>query len=425
MFIACGLSHKTAPLDVREKIAFTTSMQKILLHDLMQSSSINEIAILCTCNRTEIYCDTKEPHKITDWLVTQQYLPNTQLTPFIYMHHGKQGVRHILRVASGLDSMMIGESQIFAQMKQAYQQACELGTIKSSLHMIFQYTFSASKRIRQQSGIGNNPVSLAYVVISLITKVFADFSKLKILIIGSGEISTLVAKYLYAEGVRHFLIASRNSEHAKQLATLLNGQTLNISDITHYLAEADVVISATTCPLPFISKNIVKHALSNRQAHHNLCLFDLALPRDIESDVAELAGVYLYNIDDLQHIITKGMHERHKAALKAEQLIDCELDNFVRQYRSLSAKNIIKNYRQNMYKLAQEELQRAKNKLSAGKMQDIVLNEFCERLINKLIHQPSIGFRKAAWDDRTDLYELIKYLFDITIIPQPIYEEIS
>lgn len=424
VFVACGLNHKTAPLIVREKIALPLAMQNTLLNNLVDLPTVNEAAILSTCNRTEIYCDTVDPESIAPWLASQHRLAPELLSPYLYMHHGHHGIRHTLRVASGLDSMMLGEPQILGQMKQAYQYACELGTVKTNLRHVFQYIFSASKRIRSRSGIGTNPVSVAYAAVQLIGQLFTNFESLGVFIIGSGETATLVAKYLHKQGVRRFHIASRTSENARQLAAAFEGEALTIGDIPQYLSQADVIISATACPLPFINKSLVEHALSKR-GNAPMFFLDLAVPRDIEPDVADLDPVHLYNIDDLQSMIEKGMDGRRSAALQAEQLIEGELDNYIRWHRSLRAKDIICDYRSQMQNLAQQELQRAQEKLSAGYCQDSVLREFCERLVNKLTHYPTVGLRKTAWDGREELLDLAHYLFNSQQLAQSPYEEIS
>ncbi len=411
VFVACGLNHKTAPLDVREKVALPVAMQDTLLNRLVDLPEVNEAAILSTCNRTEIYCDTEDPSRIAFWLAHEHQLPPEALTPYFYMHHGHHGIRHTLRVASGLDSMMLGEPQILGQLKKAYLQACRVGTIKTNLRDVFQYVFSASKRIRSHSGIGNNPVSIAYAAVQLIGQIFSDYNALSVFIIGSGETAALVAKYLEKEGVQRFMIASRTHDNTKLLANNFAATALTIGDIPQYLSQADVVISATSCPLPFISKRMVKHALHQR-AHAPMFFLDLAVPRDIEADVSELQGVHLYNIDDLQVVIEKGMNERRFAALKAEQLIDSELDNYIRWHRSRQAKNVICDYRKQMQQIAHQELQRAMQKLAAGKCQQSVLEEFSERLVNKLTHTPTIGLRHAAWDNREELLDLAQYLLD-------------
>lgn len=413
VFVACGLNHKTAPLDVREKIAFPPAIHNQILKDLMNLPSVNEAAILSTCNRTELYCHTNEPNKLASWLANQHQLAPELLSPHLYVHPGHQGIRHTLRVASGLDSMMLGEPQILGQMKQAYQQACQLGTAKTHLRHAFQYIFGASKRIRNHSGIGNNPVSVAYAAVQLIGTLFSDYKPLQVFIIGSGETASLVAKYLHKQGVKRFLIASRSSEHAEPLAAAFQGQALSIGDIPNYLSQADVIISATACPLPFINKSLVEYALNQR---HQAPMFflDLAVPRDIEADVGELESVHLYNIDDLQRIAEQGMTERRYAAVEAEHLVDVELDQYIRWQQSLQAKDLICNYRSHMQTLAQQELQRAQEKLLAGTGQERVLSEFCERLVNKLTHHSTVGLRHLAQDGRFELLDLANYLFNLS-----------
>ena len=423
VFVACGLNHKTAPISVREKVAFTPATHVLLLNDLITQSTINEAAVLSTCNRMEIYCDTTDPAGLIPWLADRQQLPTEDLSPFIYMHHGQEGIRHTLRVASGLDSMMLGEPQILGQMKQAYSQACLAGTVKSNLRSVFEYIFQASKRVRSLSGIGTNPVSVAYAAVQLVNRFFQELTGLRVLLIGSGETATLVSKYLHKAGVREFMIASRTRENAALLAESFQGKPLSISDIADYLPKADVVISATACPLPFINKNMVQHALSNR-AQAPMFFLDLAVPRDIEPEVAELGNVALYNIDSLQTMITQGMDERRTAALQAEQLIESELDQFIRLHRTQQAKHLICNYRDHMQTLAEQELKRSLSKLSAGTDQETVLQELCNRLVNKLTHYPVTGLRQTAWDGRVDLLELAGYLFNINRT-QADHEEIT
>ena len=411
VFVACGLNHKTAPLTMREKMAIPISMQEQLLNDLMDLPTVHEAAIFSTCNRMELYCDTNDPDSITPWLADTHQLSPNAIKPHLYLHHGHQAIRHTLRVASGLDSMMIGEPQIFGQMKQAYQQACQVGSVKTNLRSVFAYVFRATKRIRTESGIGNNPVSIAYAAVQLITQTFADLSPLTVFIIGSGDTSTLVAKYLKKAGVQHFMVASRTHENSVILAENIDAKALTIGDIPHHLAEADIVISATTCPLPFINQGLVQHALDKR-GHEPMFFLDLAMPRDIEANVGDLDNVHLYNVDDLQHVVTNGMDKRQTAAQQAERLIDTELNNYIYEHRAIQAKEAICQYRNQMQQLAQQELERAKQKLSAGQCQHSVLEELTARLVNKLTHTPTLGLRHAAQNNRKELLDLAQYLID-------------
>lgn len=419
-FFACGINHKTAPLSVREKIAQHSDVRQ---KSLLQSADIHEVITLSTCNRTEIYCEAHDSNVVLHEFAKQHDIEHHTLKSYFYCYEGYEAIRHVLRVASGIDSMMIGEPQILGQMKRAYLEAEEQGRAKRHLRLIFQYIFSASKRIRHQSGIGHNPISVASAAARLIGTLFPDFSKLNALIIGTGEMAALVTKYLQQQGVSSFSVASRTLESATLLAQKLNAPSLTISDIPNHLAQADVIISATACPLPFIDKAMVQHALSTR--HHKPMVFlDLAVPRDVEANVSELDGVRLFNIDDLHQAIENGMNERHKAAVLAEELVDSELDAFIRWDRSQLANDVICDYRSQMQGLAQHELQRATQKLTRGQCQYSVLAEFCDRLVNKLTHMPTVGLRQAASDNRNELLELAQYLFNATSGPIP-HEKIS
>lgn len=408
-FVVYGLNHKTAPIEIREKIALSLTADDQLLIRLIGFDSVKEAVLLSTCNRTEIYCDTDNPALLTTQLSDLLNCAQHDLTPHVYLLHNEEAVRHLLRVACGLDSMMLGEPQILGQLKRAYQDACTAGTVKGQLRHVFQSILSGAKKIRTLSGVGNNPISVAYAAAQLIIQHFKTLSDLRIFIIGSGETASLVAKYLHQQGARQFMIANRTQEHAQLLANRFQGKALSITDIPHYLSQADVVISATACPLPFINQHLVEDALTARN-HAFMFLLDLSIPRDIEADVAELEHVRLYNIDDLHHIISEGMEERRTAAIHAEQLIDIEMEQFVDWQREAKANAIITDYRNHMKTLATQELERAQKKLTAGKCQHSVLSELCDRLVNKLTHIPTQGLRQVALDERSDLIDLIQYL---------------
>lgn len=423
MFVACGLNHKTAPVDVREKVALPATLQHTLLKDLVALPAVHEAAILSTCNRTEIYCEASDPHELLPWLAKQQHVAADVIAPHFYMHHDHHGVRHTLRVASGLDSMMLGEPQILGQLKQAYQWALDAGTVRTNLQYVFQYVFKATKRIRNLSGIGNNPVSIAFAAVQLLCQHFADLESLNIFILGSGEMASLIAKYLHKYGARQLTITSRNHANAHALAQSCSGHALSISDIPQHLPNMDVVVSATACPLPFITKSLIEQAMQQR-AYAPMFFLDLAVPRDIEMDVATLSNVHLYNIDDLKTMAEQGMQERRTAALQAEQLVDFELDNFQRWHRTLRAKEVICEYRNQMQAAAHQELQRAIKKLNQGENQHQVLEQFSERLVKKLTHAPTVGLRQAAWDNRDDILDLARYLLNASSLSSP-YEKIT
>ncbi len=422
VFVACGLNHKTAPVEVREKVALSAIAQNSMLVELLAKPGMCEAILLSTCNRTEIYCYTYQPELLVSWLAQMHNIPAEELAPYMYLHEGTCAVQHALRVATGMDSMMLGEPQILGQMKQAYQTARDLGAATTHLRPCFEFIFSAAKRIRTRSGIGNNPVSVAYAAAQLINQTLPETKNLKVMLIGSGETAALVAKYLQQQGVTQFIIANRTLEKAQQLAKTFGGETIHINNLSQFLPQADVVVTATTCPIPFINKSLVAHTLAQRN-NHPMLFVDLAVPRDIEADISDLEQVTLFNIDDLQNRVDANLHERRLAATHAEELVQIELQKYLRKQRSLKANEVICDYRSQMRVLAEKELQRALKKLSAGQCQKTVLNEFSERLINKLTHKPTTGLKYIARDGREDLFTLAQYLFNPTH-HQSSYEEI-
>lgn len=411
VFVACGLNHKTTPLALREQVAIAPTVQASALDSLLSLKTVDEAVILSTCNRTEIYCETETPATLMPWLADTYLIPKEALTPHFYLYPEEQGMRHLMRVASGLDSMMLGEPQVLGQLKLAYQTACISGAIQSKLRPIFEYTFSATKRIRNLSGIAKNPVSIASACVQLVMQHCKKLEETRIFLIGSGETAALVAKYLQKAGASHFVVASRCLDNAQQLAAQFQGKPVALSAIPQYLVQSDVVISATTCPLPFIDKPMVEEVLRQR-SHKSLFLLDLAVPRDIDVAVGTLDGVILHNIDALQNLIDKGLKKRQMAAEEAEALVHEELARYARWYRSLKAKDLVFAYREQMQRLGQEELQKAFAKLAAGMDQETVLSTLCQKLINKLTHTPTIGLKKMALDNRIDLLDFSRYLFN-------------
>lgn len=423
MFVASGLNYKTASLALREQMALLASPGNDALDRLLVLPFVHEAVILSTCNRTEIYCISEHPTFLITWLAQEINLPAASLIPHIYQHQDDEAIQHLLRVASGLDSMMLGEPQILGQLKQAFREANSKNYIHSQLNQIFPFVFSASKRIRTHSGIGNNPISIASAAARLIGQFFPRYDALEIFIIGSGETASLVAKYLYQYGVRKFTIASRTRENADKLAFKWHAESLSITEIPAQLCKADVVISATACPLPFINKPMVEQALQTNP-DKTMFFLDLAVPRDITPEVDELKNVHLYNIDSLHNTIEKGLDERRAAAIRAESLIQHELETYMRAHRTRRAQGAICAYRNTMQALAEQELERATKKMTSGQCQQTVLREFSERLTNKLTHQTTTGLRLAAADDRQDVLELASYYLNTTTSTLD-YEEIT
>lgn len=416
-FIAYGVNHKMTPLEIREKMALSVDKQCALLHDLTQQPRVHGAMLLTTCNRTEIYCDVEETLDATLFSgLAERWLPLSQdiLQQYTYSYKADAGVRHLMRVACGLDSMVLGEPQILGQMKQAYHQAHQIGTLNASLQHVFRHVFSATKKIRTETQIGTNPISIAFAAVHLIRKLFLSqhlaLNQARVLLIGSGDTTTLVAKYLQNQGVKHFCVASRNPENAQKLATSLSAETLVIHQLPEFLSKADIVISATHCPLPFIGKEMIQEGIKDKKTP--LFILDLAVPRDVEANVGELENVFLYNVDDLQHIAQEGLEGRQQAVFSAEQIIEAEVNNYLAQERTQQASNTIRQYRRHAKTIQASELLRAKQQLANGIAPELILNEFSHRIVRKLLHRPSLKLRKAASEKRQDWLEYTTFLYE-------------
>lgn len=412
--LALGLNHKTAPVDIRERVAFTPEKLPLALRELHTLNSVNEVAILSTCNRTEVYCgvEGEDTRKVREWFSGFHELNHADVEPYFYAHPDKHAVRHILRVASGLDSLVLGEPQILGQMKQAYSNANQAGTVGQLLNRLFQHTFSVAKQVRTDTAIGASPVSVAFAAVSLSKQIFSDLSSHTALLIGAGETIELVARHLHESGIGRIIVANRTVEKAHNLASEFGGYAIALSEIPEHLAEADVVISSTASQLPILGKGAVESALKKRK-HRPMLLVDIAVPRDIESQVSELEDVFLYTVDDLQEIIQEGLRSRQEAAQQAEEIIDTQVTHFMNWLRSLGAVDTIRDYRQNAEQIRDEVVEQAVRQLQAGKDADQVLGELARQLTNKLIHTPCARMKQAGYDGQIELLDAARELFSL------------
>lgn len=408
--LACGISHQTAPLELREQFALSPDRAQQFLKALIASQSAHEAMILSTCNRVEIYSKTSEPESVRCWL--QNHF-NLNFEPHWYSYFGKQAVTHIMRVASGLDSMVLGEPQILGQMKTAFSLAQEVGSIGQHFQKLFQTVFNVTKQVRTDTAIGNNPVSVGYAATTLAKRIFSDLSKRTVLLIGAGEIIELAGLHLYNQGVKRFIIASRSADKALVLADRLFGHVIPMSDIPVYLKEADIIISATANPTYIINKLLVESAIKARK-HRPIFMVDLAVPRDIDPCVSQFEDVYLYNIDDLKDIIQDNRTCREAAAQQAEQIIDVQAQHFIKDVQSQDATTLIKHYRNYIEELCNSELQQSLARLNQGHDPTEVLKQLCNQLANKITHGPTTQMKKAAFDGRVELLALARYLLDLT-----------
>jgi glutamyl-tRNA reductase len=414
--IAFGINHKTAPVDIRERVAFAPGGLCDALKDLVSSAKIQEAAIVSTCNRTELYCDSgPDPRRndiIVDWFGEYHKLTRRDIEPYMFMHPDQEAVRHMLRVASGLDSLVLGEPQILGQIKDAYAAATQAGTMGGQLDRLFQHTFSVAKQVRTDTAIGASAVSVAFAAVSLAKQIFDEFDQRTALLIGAGETIELAARHLQQSGIGRMVIANRTVENAHTLAQEVGAYAISLPEISQHLAEADIVISSTASPLPILGKGSVESALKVRK-HRPMLMVDIAVPRDIEPEVSELNDVYLYTVDDLQDIIQEGLRSRQEAAQQAEEIIDTEVSHFMHWLQSLNAVSTIRALRDSAQAQRDVELERALRQLHAGKDAEQVLGEMANRLTNKLIHTPSVQLKKAGYDNREEIFDAARELYDL------------
>jgi glutamyl-tRNA reductase len=313
--LTLGLNHKTAPVEIRERITFGPDIIVGALRSLVETVGVEEAVILSTCNRTEIYCeggaDTQQ--QLSQWLSAFHGLELETISPYLYSHQEKEGVRHLLQVSCGLDSMVLGEPQILGQVKAAFQTAKESGVAGKVLCRLFQHAFSVAKQVRTDTAIGRSPVSVAFAAVSLARQIFSDLSNQTAMLIGAGETVELAARHLHQHGVGRIIVANRTLERAHLLANQFDGYAIALTEISNHLAEADIVISSTASPLPVLGKGAVESALKKRR-HQPMFMVDIAVPRDIESEVGELDDIYLYTVDDLEEVIEENMRSRQEAA---------------------------------------------------------------------------------------------------------------
>ena len=415
-----GINHTTAPVDVREKLAFAPEITATALHQLVAQSAVSEAAILSTCNRTEVYgrlsmdaMPVEEHHQvIAQWLSEFHQVPLHQVENHSYFQQAGQAVKHMMRVASGLDSMVLGEPQILGQLKSSFSVARHEKTATSHLVRMFQSAFNMAKYVRTHTAIGENPVSVAYAAVAMAKQIFARLEDQTALLIGAGETIELVARHLHDAGLKKIIVANRTLARAQELAHEFNAQAVLLADIPDHLAEADIVISSTASQLPILGKGAVERALKQRK-HQLMFMVDIAVPRDIEAEVGDLDDVYLYTVDDLKDVIDEGVRSRQEAAKVAEVMIEEGLATYLEVERSLDAVGSIRDYRQRMEALRDVELERAMALLAKGEEPHLVMQRLARGLTNKMMHAPTVQIKKASALGDEESLGLLQTMFDL------------
>jgi glutamyl-tRNA reductase len=413
--LTIGINHKTAPVAVREQVAFTPEHLDQSLRALYNLKGVNEAIILSTCNRTELYCRIDEDASIADvvrWMEDHHQLPAEELDAFIYTHHGQDSVHHLLRVACGLDSLVLGEPQILGQLKSAFQDARHAGTLGRQLGRLFQHAFSVAKQVRTDTAIGESAVSVAFAAVNLAKQIFGDLSGQTALMIGAGETIELAARHLHAQNIGKLLVANRNLERAELLAGQFNGEAFTLPALAERLHEADIIISSTASQLPILGKGAVERALKSRK-HHPFFMVDIAVPRDIEPEVGELDDVFLYTVDDLQEVIEESLKSRREAAEQAEEIIDTRVEEFQSWLRGQGAVEMITQYRNKAREAHDATLEKALRMLDQGKSAEEALQFLAHTLTNKLTHEPTINLNLAAREGRLEMIENARELLGL------------
>ncbi|HEZ2701706.1 TPA: glutamyl-tRNA reductase [Neisseria meningitidis] len=409
---AVGLNHQTAPLSIREKLAFAAAALPKAVRNLARSNAATEAVILSTCNRTELYC-VGDSEEIIRWLADYHSLPIEEIRPYLYALDMQETVRHAFRVACGLDSMVLGEPQILGQIKDAVRVAQEQESMGKKLNALFQKTFSVAKEIRTDTAVGENSVSMASASVKLAEQIFPDIGDLNVLFIGAGEMIELVATYFAAKSPRLMTVANRTLARAQELCDKLgvNAEPCLLSDLPAILHDYDVVVSSTASQLPIVGKGMVERALKQRQSMP-LFMLDLAVPRDIEAEVGDLNDAYLYTVDDMVNIVQSGKEARQKAAAAAETLVSEKVAEFVRQQQGRKSVPLIKALRDEGEKARKQVLENAMKQLAKGATAEEVLERLSVQLTNKLLHSPTQTLNKAGEEDK-DLVHAVAQIYHL------------
>lgn len=414
--LTIGLSHRSAPVSVRERVAFAPDRLAAALDSLKAQPALREGLIVSTCNRTEIHAVSAgaEAQGLREWLGRWHGLDDGELEAHCYVHRDRDAVQHVLRVACGLDSMVLGEPQILGQMKQAFRQAHANGALGPTLSRLFQHGFAVAKEVRSSTAIGAQPVSVAFAAVNLARRVFDDLGQASALLVGAGETNELAARHLRASGLGHLVVANRSLGRAQRLAERLQGSAIPLDAVAQHLGGADIVIASTDSTQPLITQAMVRDATRSRR-HSPMLLLDLAVPRNIEPATAELDDAYLYTLDDLHEVIRAGWRSREAAALEAERIVRARVEDYMGWLRSRVASKTIHALRSQAQEHRDAVLAKALRRLAAGQSPEQAMRFLADTLTNRLLHAPSARLRQADHDRYAALLDSANLLFDLRI----------
>lgn len=410
--LSLGINHKTAPVAIRERLSFAPHSLDAALKTLQQSPGVASAVIISTCNRTEIYCETDSAETLYSWLLDAKNIDIEEFTSHLYLLRDEEAIRHLFRVACGLDSMVLGEAEILGQVKKSYRAAVAAGTLGKNLEKLFQHSFFVAKRVRAGTGIGAGSVSVVVVALRLAECIFSSLNSATALLIGGGETIHLVARHLSANNIGSIIVANRCPKTAVAVATSCGGKGIGLTELGDYFSDADIVVCATASSVPIVGKGCVESALLKRKRKPILIL-DLAVPRDVEAEVGTLADIYLYTIDDLQKTLKKNKEGRLVAAASAEEIVCHESGQYLAWLRSQKAQSLIADIRHQSHCLAKKSLSRALQQLDGGAEPAEVLERLATSLTNELLHTPSVQLRAAGEKGREEIVASARELFGL------------
>lgn len=409
--VVLGLNHQTAPLALREKLAFSPTELPEALQDLLAERGVYEAAIVSTCNRTEIYCNARDASRPRQWLeASRARAGSAELDGSLYCLEGEAAVRHVFRVACGLDSMVLGETQIMGQIKDAERAAREAGSLGVLLNGLFQRAFAVAKAVRSETRIGAASVSMAAASVRLAERIFPSVSETNVLFIGAGTMIELCARHFHAQGPSKMAVANRTLARGEALAKEFGAEAMLLSDLNTRLAEFDVVISSTASTLPIVGKGMVERALKARR-RKPIFMVDLAVPRDVEAEVGDLSDVYLYTVDDLAEVVRQGVEARQAETEAAESIVVARVEDFGRWVASRALAPTIRDLKDQAERITRNETERARRKLANGEPAELVVEELARQLGNKFLHAPFAALNAASPDEQEELVKLIRRLY--------------
>ncbi|WP_192456983.1 glutamyl-tRNA reductase [Musicola keenii] len=409
--LALGINHKTAPVSLRERVSFAPDTLGHALHSLLQQPLVQGGVLLSTCNRTELYLSVEEEgnrrEQLIRWLCEYHQLNPEDVCKSLYWHEDNAAVSHLMRVASGLDSLVLGEPQILGQVKKAFADSQREHSLSGDLERLFQKSFTVAKRVRTETEIGASAVSVAFAACTLARQIFESLGDVSVLLVGAGETIELVARHLSEHRVKRMVIANRTRERAQLLADEVGAEVIALAELDSRLPMADIVISSTASTLPIIGKGMMERTMKARR-NQPMLMVDIAVPRDIEPEVGKLPNIYLYSVDDLQAIIQHNLAQRQAAAVQAESIVQQESVEFMAWLRAQAAVETIRDYRSQADQLREEMTARALAAIQNGGDVEAVVQELTHRLTNRLIHAPTKSLQQAARDGDLDRLQILR-----------------